>query len=74
MRKMLWPAAIALVAALFAADLASAQGRNRRRRPPPPKVGEAVKDFTLKDVDGKDVSLSDFRDKKIFVLELGACT
>lgn len=39
-----------------------------------PKVGEVLKDFSLKSVDGKTVKLSDFRKKKIFVLELGACT
>jgi cytochrome oxidase Cu insertion factor (SCO1/SenC/PrrC family) len=39
-----------------------------------PKVGEVVPDFTLKDVKGKEVKLSCFKEKKIFVLELGACT
>jgi len=39
-----------------------------------PKVGQLVPDFTLPDVKGKKVRLSDFKGKKIFVLELGACT
>jgi len=38
-----------------------------------PNVGDVLKDFTLSDINGKEVRLSDFRNK-IFVLELGACT
>ena len=32
------------------------------------KVGQAAPDFTLEDVDGKGVTLSDFRGKKTVVL------
>jgi cytochrome oxidase Cu insertion factor (SCO1/SenC/PrrC family) len=39
-----------------------------------PKVGDKVPDFKLKNLDDKTVKLSDFFGKKIFVLELGACT
>ena len=65
-----------LLATWMVAECAQAQppGPGRRsRRAPHPKVGEVVKDFELKDLKGKKVRLSDFRDK-IFVLELGACT
>jgi cytochrome oxidase Cu insertion factor (SCO1/SenC/PrrC family) len=51
------------------------RGGNSGRKPVRPQVGEVLKDFTLKDTKGKDVTLSDFSKKKqIFVLELGACT
>ncbi len=56
----------------------SRQGRSRqgrqRREVVRPKDGEVLKDFSLKDAKGNVVKLSDFRNKKIFVLELGACT
>lgn len=59
----------------FAQDDEGRRERRRRRRDVPrPKVGEVLEDFALKDVKGKEVKLSEFRDKKIFVLELGACT
>ena len=32
------------------------------------KVGQAAPDFTLEDVDGKGITLSDFRGKKIVAL------
>jgi len=32
------------------------------------KVGQAAPDFTLEDVDGKNITLSDFRGKKSVVL------
>ena len=71
---------LVLVLASFLVNTAWAQdeeapgrGERRRREVVHPKVGEVLKDFTLKDVKGKDVKLSDFRNK-IFVLELGACT
>ncbi len=34
----------------------------------PPSVGQAAPDFTLKDQNGRDVRLSDFRGKKTVVL------
>ena len=76
MRRTLWLGALSLALALIMADAGFAQSssRRRRRRSPPPKVGTIVEDFVLKDIDGKDVRLSDFKGKKIFVLELGACT
>ena len=45
----------------------------RRRTNSPPKIGEVAQDFILNDVKGKKVKLSSFRDKKILVLEFGAC-
>ena len=68
--------ALSLVLALIMTDAGFAQRprRQRRRRSPPPKVGTVVEDFVLKDIDGKEVRLSDFKGKKIFALELGACT
>ena len=64
-----------LVGAAWAQQKEPKQKRKprQRREVVHPKVGEVLKDFTLKDIEGKEVSLSDFRNK-IFVLELGACT
>ncbi len=50
-----------------------AEARPGRERAPRPEVGAMVADFELKDVEGKPVKLSSFRDQ-IFVMELGACT
>ncbi len=80
MLRKTWIGLLVLVLASFLANTVWAQDeeaqpdrRRRRREVVHPKVGEVLKDFTLKDVKGKDVKLSDFRNK-IFVLELGACT
>jgi cytochrome oxidase Cu insertion factor (SCO1/SenC/PrrC family) len=80
MLRKTWIGLLVLVLASFLVNAAWAQGeggqrrrRRRRREVVHPKVGEVLEDFTLKDVKGKDVKLSDFRNK-IFVLELGACT
>lgn len=66
---------------LLASGAVTAQGRGRERRGgqrgkknSPPKVGEVAQDFTLSDTNGKKVKFSSFRDKKILVLEFGACT
>ena len=82
MRRRAWMGLFSVILACFLCDAALAQdeggetrGRGRRRREViHPKVGEVVADFTLQDVKGKPVKLSDFRGKEIFVLELGACT
>jgi cytochrome oxidase Cu insertion factor (SCO1/SenC/PrrC family) len=80
MLRKTWIGLLVLVMASFLVSSAWAQeedgqrrGRRRRREVVHPKVGEVLKDFTLKDTKGKAVKLSDFRNK-IFVLELGACT
>ena len=81
-RRGVWLGLFALVLACFLCEAALAQpagGAARgRRRPGPrgrhPKVGEVLPDFTVHDVKGKEVKLSHFRGKSIFVLELGACT
>ena len=62
-----------MAGAVYAQAQRPARGRVKREVVHP-KVGEELKDFTLKDVNGKPVKLSDFRGKKIFALELGACT
>ncbi len=82
MLRKSWVAFVALVLAGVVTATAVAQERERRDRPRRrerrevvhPKVGEVLKDFALKNAKGKTVTLSDFRNKKIFVLELGACT
>ena len=81
MRKRVWMGLFSVILAcfLFSSVLAQegerGERRGRRRREViHPKVGEVVADFTLQDVKGKPVKLSDFRGKEIFVLELGACT
>jgi peroxiredoxin len=38
------------------------------------KVGSPAPDFTLSDLDGNQVSLSSFRDKKHVLLEFGSIT
>jgi cytochrome oxidase Cu insertion factor (SCO1/SenC/PrrC family) len=69
---------LVLVSLLVVPALAQEKTQQQRRRRPRrevvhPKVGEAIPNFTLEDIDGKEVNLTDFRNK-IFVLELGACT
>ena len=49
------------------------EGRRPRREVKRPQIGTILKDFTLKDVHGKPVKLSDYRGK-IVTMELGACT
>jgi cytochrome oxidase Cu insertion factor (SCO1/SenC/PrrC family) len=39
-----------------------------------PEIGAECPDFTLKDAKGNSVTLSGFRGKSVFVMELGACT
>ena len=39
-----------------------------------PDVGEIAPDFTLKGIDGKEVTLSSFKDTKPVVLIFGSCT
>ena len=38
------------------------------------EIGTIVSDFELETVDGKIFRLSDYKGKKIVVIELGACT
>jgi cytochrome oxidase Cu insertion factor (SCO1/SenC/PrrC family) len=63
-----------LVAVLAVATLipASMLGQNKATQEGPPpmtlKVGDKVPDFTLKDQNGKDVSLHDYEGKKNLVL------
>jgi cytochrome oxidase Cu insertion factor (SCO1/SenC/PrrC family) len=79
MRRKVWMGLLLVTLACFLSSSVLAQEgergeRRRSRRPPRPKVGQVVPDFTLNDVKGKPVKLSSFKGKKIFVLELGACT
>ena len=81
MRRKVWMGLVLVTLACFlSTSLLAQEGergerrRSRRRRPPRPKIGQVVPDFTLKDMKGKPVKLSSFKGKKIFVLELGACT
>ena len=76
-----WSVVLALVLVCFLGGMLFAQSRGGRAgrggrgrgNVQHPEVGETLDDFELKDVKGKTVKLSDFREK-IFVLELGACT
>lgn len=38
-----------------------------RKNPPPPKIGDLAPPFTLKDLDGKKVSLDDFKEKVVLI-------
>jgi len=69
---------LVLVSLLVVPALAQEKKQPERKRRPRrevvhPKVGETIPNFTLEDINGKEVNLTDFRNK-IFVLELGACT
>lgn len=68
-------ACLLAVAALAPPPHGGRAGRGRGRwAKPPVKVGEAVPDFALKDVEGNTVKPADFKGKSILVLEFGACT
>lgn len=57
--------------ALVRSPIVSAQSTKATQEGPPPmtlKVGDKVPDFTLKDQNGKDVSLHDYVGKKNLVL------
>jgi cytochrome oxidase Cu insertion factor (SCO1/SenC/PrrC family) len=58
------------VFALLLPPVASAQAKASQEGPPPLtlKVGDKVPDFTLRDQNGKEVSLHDFDGKKQVVL------
>ncbi len=71
-----------MASGVFAADRPARFGEKKNNRPPRfggskkggPEIGKECPDFTLKDTKGKSVTLSDFRGKSVFVMELGACT
>ena len=62
--------AVLLLFALVAPPVSPAQSKATQEGPPPMtlKVGDKVPDFTLKDQNGKDVSLKDYLGKKNVVL------
>jgi len=70
---------LVLVSLLVVPVLAQEKKPQQQRRSRPrrevvhPKVGEVIPNFTLENINGEEVKLTDFRNK-IFVLELGACT
>ena len=58
-----------LLIALFLTSLSAAYAADQPATPDPKiKVGDAAPDFKLRDQNGKDVTLSDFRGKKNVVL------
>ena len=61
----------------LACDSAWSQDQRPQRRPrreiKHPPIGKVLPDFSLKDVKGKTVRLSEYQGK-IFIMELGACT
>lgn len=61
-------AACLLTSALLIATASSAAGQNSSAPDPKIKVGDTAPDFTLRDQNGKEVKLSDFRGKKDVVL------
>jgi len=80
MRKKIWVGLLCIVLSLMFFENLLAQEREnprRRRRMPRregPPVGTVVKEFELQTLDGKNFKLSDYKGKKIIVIELGACT
>jgi peroxiredoxin len=66
--------AAALLLALCAASCgaASPQGGQETTAPRPPAGGGSVSDFTLNDVDGKAVSLSDYLGKNVILVSFWA--
>jgi cytochrome oxidase Cu insertion factor (SCO1/SenC/PrrC family) len=79
MPKKRWVLIAALLFFLFACgsvlsqERGRASGRRPRREVKHPPIGQVLKDFTLQNVKGKPVKLSDYQGK-IFIMELGACT
>jgi cytochrome oxidase Cu insertion factor (SCO1/SenC/PrrC family) len=69
MRKAFTVLAPALLLALVLAT-SGAPAQTKKEGPPEPKikVGEMAPDFTLKDTNGKEVSLHDFKGKKNVLL------
>jgi cytochrome oxidase Cu insertion factor (SCO1/SenC/PrrC family) len=73
MRRVLAVLALSvfILTALMRSPIVSAQSAKATQEGPPPmtiKVGDKVPDFTLKDQNGKDVSLHDYLGKKNLVL------
>lgn len=70
MRKHAIPAvAILLMSSLLSVAAAGQKKADNEATPAPKyKVGDVAPDFTLKDQNGKDVSLHDFRGKKSVAL------
>ena len=67
MRKMLLPSI--LVSAVLLTSAVFAAGQDQSSRPDPTiKVGDTAPDFAMRDQNGKQVKLSDFRGKKSVVL------
>ncbi len=48
-------------------DVRNGQETGQRELPPAPKVGRLAPDFTLLDLEGNSVTLSDFRGKTVFI-------
>lgn len=70
-RRVLWGVAFALAVALCAGD-GLAQARGGREAGEWPEAGFLAPDFTLPDLNGKRVKLSDFRGKKAVFLDFWA--
>ena len=79
MKKKLWVSLLCMMfVSLLLNNLFAQQKTERRRMRMPhregPPIGTIVKDFELRSTDGSTFRLSDFRGKKIVVLEFGAST
>ncbi|GBE03097.1 thiol-disulfide oxidoreductase ResA [bacterium BMS3Abin09] len=70
LKLLIWLPIIIIIAAAVIA-LMNEQGDGRKKKPRP-SIGEQARDFTFADLEGKEVSLSDFYGKKVVFINIWA--
>jgi len=66
--RIVFAVSLAVVFGIFASSYSAGLGADG------PEVGENAPDFTLKGLDGKEVTLSSLKQVKTVVLIFGSCT
>ena len=79
MKKKLWICHLCFVVLPFLINILCAQDKIEKKVPQQPKpkglkIGSIVEDFSLRILDGGVFRLSDYKGKKIIVMESGAVT